>query len=392
MKKYICNPLWLLLLFVAFISSCDKEEIVFDHELPQFELRSDAILLEVIMPQGTGADEIIYIAGDFNGGQDAASGDLKWQMEKAANNDVKWGIYLYPEDFVNGKTLADGFYFVSKTQGIERTLQNEDALHQISAKVGTRTDITVTRWNAYFEEPEDPSEVIHDGYAVFVMDNTGWDVLSLYAWGNDLPELFGGWPGISPTGSVEIKGITYKYFDTGEANKGLVYNLIFNDNGVGSQFDGPQNFTLDRDIYLEITESGWTEIDPDAVVIHDGYTIFIEDQSGWAETTIYAWGNDIPELFGSWPGILPTGSVEIKGVTYNYYDTGEANKGLTYNLIMNNNNGGSQFDLAAVTLDRDYYFRITDIAGEEIDPNNPDGDSEPESEAAFVSNQNNFLK
>lgn len=28
MKKYICNPLWLLLLFVAFISSCDKEEIV----------------------------------------------------------------------------------------------------------------------------------------------------------------------------------------------------------------------------------------------------------------------------------------------------------------------------------------------------------------------------
>lgn len=29
----------------------------------------------------------------------------------------------------------------------------------------------------------------HDGYAVFVMDNTGWDVLSLYAWGNDLPEL-----------------------------------------------------------------------------------------------------------------------------------------------------------------------------------------------------------
>ena len=206
-------------------------------------------------------------------------------MEKAANNDVKWGIYLYPEDFVNGKTLADGFYFVSKTQGIERTLQNEDALHQISAKVGTRTDITVTRWNAYFEEPEDPSEVTHDGYAVFVMDNTGWDVLSLYAWGNDLPELFGGWPGISPTGSVEIKGITYKYFDTGEANKGL-----------------------------------------------------------------------------------------------------------TYNLIMNNNNGGSQFDLAAVTLDRDYYFRITDIAGEEIDPNNPDGDSEPESEAAFVSNQNNFLK
>ena len=61
MKKYICNPLWLLLLFVAFISSCDKEEIVFDHELPQFELKENAILLEVIMPQGTSKDDEIYI-------------------------------------------------------------------------------------------------------------------------------------------------------------------------------------------------------------------------------------------------------------------------------------------------------------------------------------------
>ena len=288
MKKYICNPLWLLLLFVAFISSCDKEEIVFDHELPQFELRSDAILLEVIMPQGTGADEIIYIAGDFNGGQDAASGDLKWQMEKAANNDGFFALRVMELFF--GQKNFDVSIFLPVLDNMiaynnDNIAKNGDALHQISAKVGTRTDITVTRWNAYFEEPEDPSEVIHDGYAVFVMDNTGWDALTLYAWGNDLPELFGGWPGISPTGSVEIKGITYKYFDTGEANKGL-----------------------------------------------------------------------------------------------------------TYNLIMNNNNGGSQFDLAAVTLDRDYYFRITDIAGEEIDPNNPDGDSEPESEAAFVSNQNNFLK
>ena len=93
MKKYICNPLWLLLLFVAFISSCDKEEIVFDHELPQFELRSDAILLEVIMPQGTGADEIIYIAGDFNGGQDAIAPILimGWFSEKQLVRDLTFG-------------------------------------------------------------------------------------------------------------------------------------------------------------------------------------------------------------------------------------------------------------------------------------------------------------
>jgi len=56
------NIFYLLLLMplVVFVNSCDdKEEIVFDSELPQFELKDNAILLEVIMPQGTTADENI---------------------------------------------------------------------------------------------------------------------------------------------------------------------------------------------------------------------------------------------------------------------------------------------------------------------------------------------
>ncbi len=366
MKKNIYNLLLLLLPFWTLMGCNDKDEIVFEHELPKFELREDAILLEVIMPLGTATDETIYIAGDFNGGAEAAAEDLKWRLEKAVDCDVKWGIYLYPGDFVAGKTLADGFYFVSKEQGVERTLKNEDAIHRLSVKIGTRTNVTVNRWSAYFEEKEDTDEVTHDGYAVFVMDKTGWSALTLYAWGSNLPELFGGWPGAMPTGTVEIKGDVYKYYDTGEANKGLVYNLIFNDNGAGKQFDGPQGFKLERDIYLEVTESGWKEVDSNAMITHDGYAIFIEDQSGWEETTMYAWGSDLPELFGGWPGAKPTGTIEIKGVTYKYYDTGKANVGLTYNLIMNNNGSGKQFDLAAVTLNRDYYFRITDTAGTEI--------------------------
>lgn len=373
MKK---NIFYLLLLMplLAFLGSCDdKDEIVFDHELPQFELKDNAILLEVIMPQGTATDDKIYIVGDFNGGEEAI-GQLEWCLEKAANSDVKWGIYLAPSTFKNGKTLADGFYFVSEKQGMERTVKNEDVSHTLNVGVGTRTNVTVSRWAAYFEE--EPDEVTHDGYVIYVEDNSGWDAVALYAWGNDLPELFGAWPGMQPTGTEVKDGVTYKYFDTGESNKGLTYNLIFNNNNGGEQFDAAV-VTLDRDYYLRITNTGYEEIDPSQTITHDGYAIFIEDNSGWDALTLYAWGNDLPELFGAWPGIVATGTVTIKGITYQYFDTGKANEGLTYNLICNNNNGGKQFDLAAVTLDRHYYFSITDSKGTEIDPENPGGE-EPE--------------
>lgn len=383
MKKNIFY--WLLMMpLLACLGSCnDKDEIVFDHELPQFELKDNAILLEVIMPQGTAADEKIYITGAFNGGEEAV-GQPEWCLEKAANSDVKWGIYLTPSTFKNGKTLADGFYFVSEKQGVERTVKNEDMLHTLNVGVGTRTNVTVSRWASYFAE--EPGEEEHDGYVIYVEDNSGWDALALYAWGSDIPELFGGWPGVQPTGTVDKEGVTYKYFDTGEANKGLTYNLIFNNNDGGQQFDAAV-VTLDRDYYLRITDSGYEEIDPSQNITHDGYAIFIEDKSGWDALALYAWGSDIPELFGGWPGMAATGTVTIKGVTYQYFDTGAGNEGLTYNLICNNNDGGKQFDLTQVVLNRHYYFSITDAKGVEVDPQNPGGDvpdPTPEPEVTYT--------
>lgn len=374
MKKSIYNLLLLLISLVGLMSSCNKEELVFDHELPQFELRSDAILLEVIMPRGTSLDDQIYIAGAFNGGDEVALQDLKWQLEKAPNSDVKWGIYLYPEDFVSGKSLADGFHFISKKEGVERTLQNGDASHLLTVEVGSRTNVTVDRWNSYFVVPEEPVEITHDGYVVYVLDHSGWKSLYMYAWGSDLPELFGGWPGVQPTGTIEIDGQTYKYFDTGESNKGLTYNLIVNNN-ADTQIDGPA-IVLNKDYYFEIVDGKWVAINQAPEIRHDGYTIFVEDQTGWDEVAMYAWGNDLPELFGGWPGKKPTGIVEINGVSYKYFDTGESNKGLAYNLILNNNGNGSQLKDFGVKLDRDYYFRATTDGLVEVDPQNPNADSE----------------
>lgn len=113
---------------------------------------------------------------------------------------------------------------------------------------------------------------------------------------------------------------------------------------------------------MRITNTGYEEIDPNQNIKHDGYAIFIEDKSGWDALSLYAWGNELPELFGAWPGILTTGTVIIKGITYKYFDTGKANEGLMYNFICNDG-GSNQFDLATVTLDRDYYFSITDKKG-----------------------------
>ncbi len=127
MKKFITNIILLLTATLA-LGACDRDEIVFDHEQPAFEVKDGNILLEVIVPRETVDNDIIYIAGAFNGGDEAAAGDLRWQLEKSTTVDSKWGIYLDPSTFVNGKTLADGYHFVSTNDGEERSALNEPVL------------------------------------------------------------------------------------------------------------------------------------------------------------------------------------------------------------------------------------------------------------------------
>ena len=89
-------------MLLTLLGACSKDEIIFDSELPQFELRPGYQLLEVIVPQSTTPTDKIYIIGDFNGGEEAI-GDPRWQLEKAPNTDVKFGIYLNPDDLPYGR-------------------------------------------------------------------------------------------------------------------------------------------------------------------------------------------------------------------------------------------------------------------------------------------------
>lgn len=364
MKKFNIFSIFFLLL-LPFLSGCTKDEIIFDSELPRFELRPGYQLLEVIVPQGTLATDKIYIIGEFNGGMDAV-GDPRWQLEKAYDTDVKWGIYLNPADFVDGKTLADGYTFYSVEQGEERSLENTEVIHTEVPAVGARLNVIVYRWADYFNKPANPDEIVHDGYVIYVVDNTEYDELAMYAWGD--AEAFGGWPGITPTGKVEIDGVNYKYFDTGAANEGLNLNLIFNNNGGGKQLPD-YNVTLNQDFYLELTPDAVTEFDPSSSVNHDGYAVFVVNKSGWDELYLYLWGT-INDLNGAWPGMSPTGKQVINGVEYTYFDLGAANcdAGLEEHVILNNGSGKQIDDVVIFNLDRDVYVELTSSKAVEIDP------------------------
>ena len=375
MNKRLYSLLLAVLTLTGLMTGCkSNDDIVFDHERQQFETRADRILLEFIAPFGTTPNEEIYILGAFNG-EDEAIGKEEYKLMAAPTSTAKWGVYLDPSTFVNGKSLADGFYFYSVSQGKELDLNGELAHHTDNPGVGTFTNIWGQHWESYYWEGGESPEPEHDGFCVYVDDQTGWDALTLYMWG-DVNDLNGGWPGMEVTGTWKHDGVTWKYFDFGEENAGLIENLIFNNAGGGSQLKD-FNFTIDRNIYLRITADGVEEISPEPAVKHDGYALFVLNESSQTELALYAWGD--AEAFGGWPGMQPTGTQTINGNEYVYFDMGEANTGLNLNLIPNNNNNGVQWEGGDLnfTIDHDIYIRIFDGGYEIIDKDYQGGGDTP---------------
>ena len=375
MKK-IFNYLFLLAAFAFSLAGCKMEEITFDHEQPAFDTQSGMILIEAILPTATAADDEVYIAGPFAGDSLYVVGKSMYRLAHSSTVTEKWGIYLDPSSFKDGKTLADGFYFVNVQQGLERTVKNEDALHTLNATVGQRYNVYAERWRSYFAAPEVPEEVVLPeltGYGLFV-DNSAapaYAELALYAWGD--AEAFGGWPGMRPTGTWDYKGVTYTYFDMGPDAVGLTLNLIINNNNGGSQlenFDCLKNQVIDHNFFFTITDDNIevADVTVDNGPVYPemaGFGLFVDPTDSpiySAALALYAWGD--AEAFGGWPGMQPTGTWEYKGVTYTYFDMGADATGLSLNLILNNNNGGSQLEnfdcLKGQVIDHHFFFKVTD--------------------------------
>lgn len=370
MNKKLYSLILAVLTLTGFMSSCSsKEDIVFDHERQQFETRADRILLEYIAPFGTTTGDEIYITGAFNDWD--TSGDPQWLLTKGPTSDIKWGIYLDPTTFIPGTSLGDGFRFYSKAQGQEVTLTGEYAIHNDDPSIGTFTNIWGQRWEAYYWEGGEAPEPEHDGFCIYVDDQTGWDALALYAWGDG--EIFGGWPGASVKGTWKHDGVTWKYFDFGEANTGLVEHLIFNNAGQGTQL-ADFDFTINRNVYVKITPEGVEEISTDEPVppTTDGFAVYIDDQTGWDAISLYMWG-DVNNLNGDWPGMQVSGTWDYQGVTWKYFEMGEANTGLAEHLIFNNNGQGTQLNDFDFTIDRNVFLRVTPDGVEELDIPFPSG-------------------
>lgn len=381
MKK-IFNWLMLLPALVLF-GACAQEEIVFDHEKPAFETKDGQILLEVIVPSTTKADDVIYISGPFNGGDEVAEADVTWHLEKSTTIDKKWGIYLDPSTFVDGKTLADGYRFVSVREGEERTARNEAVNRTENPAPGTSTNIYVAHWNMFFYVAP---EIKHDGPVVYVDDQTGWDALAMYAWGD--AEAFGGWPGQQPAGTAKIAGVEYTYFEYAVADvDGLGQNLIFNNNGGGIQTaDQPLTFSADvvdhfyvlygekdcaviadpfnREPIVAPDPEPEPEPDPDAPTDPVPVVFYVQNNTGYDATYMYAWGDALPELFGGWPGIALENNVTCGGVAYSRVETTATAYDLVYHPIFNNNNG-TQYDAPVVTIAQ-YNFIVAGETAAEI--------------------------
>ena len=411
MNKKIYSLMLGLLTLTGLLTGCkSNDDITFDHERQQFETRADRILLEFIAPFGTTANEEVYIIGPFNGNTLTADEEGKYadpvlddafKLTKAPKSDVKWGIYLDPATFQNGKSLADGFRFYSKAQGNEALLGATAvyAVHNDNPGVGTFTNVWGQRWEAYYWSGGEKPEPDHNGVRVYVDNQTGWDALTLYMWG-DVNDLNGGWPGMQPSGQWEKDGVKWTYFDLGEENMGLNENLIFNNNGGGSQLPD-FNLTLDHDVYLRLTAAAVEEIELEPSVKHDGYALFVLNESSQTDLALYAWGDglsDANDLFGGWPGMAPTGTQTINGLEYTYFDLGEGRTGLNVNLIPNNNNGGVQWEGGDLnfTIDHDIYIRIFDGGYEVIskdyqgggDTPTPQPEPEPTAEKVIIAVKN----
>ena len=184
--------------------------------------------------------------------------------------------------------------------------------------------------------------------AIYLLDNSGWDNLYLYAWGAGIPEMFGGWPGVEATEKVSIDGVEYLKvsFPEGAA---MPSNLIFN-NGDGVQFDGP---TLDHvgSIYIKVEGDSFIVSDVPFPV----YNIYIEDKTGWDRLYLYAYSNEEASLFGEWPGVEVSETVTIGDTRFKVVRNLPASD--TEHSFIIHNNSGEQQDIDGIhTLTKHLYF------------------------------------
>lgn len=390
MKKYL--KFLMLLPFATLFAACDlgDSEPVGKYA---FDTDENMILIEAKLPVGSYDSDEIYIAGAFNGAEaESYVADEKYRLVQSEVNINLFGVFLDPAAFVEGTSLADGFWLYSKNLGLSLTTTKALATFTSNADKGQRTNIVVSQWGEPVRDvvetlPEHPGTI-----RVYVDNQAGWEAVALYQWGTE-NNLGGSWPGMQPTGTETISGVEYIYFEYKiEDVDGKSQNLIFNNNDNGVQTaDMPVTFSADvvDHFYRIFNEKDCEVVDnPIKPVIkmpvHDGtIRVYVDDQTGWAGMFCYMYGTE-NNLGGGWPGMEFTGTETIGDVEYMYFEYTLADvDGKEEHLIFNSGDGtqipGEQEPVITFSADVvDYAFLVNaDLVCVAIDPTDRSADETP---------------
>lgn len=85
--------------------------------------------------------------------------------------------------------------------------------------------------------------------------------------------------------------------------------------------------------------------------------LYIQNQTGWEATALYAWADGRPDILGAWPGIQASGTVQYQGAEYLDFQVDESV--FPANFIFNNNGGGSQLADYYIETPQDIYLTAT---------------------------------
>lgn len=148
---------YLLLLALPLVGlSCSKD----NKEKETAE--EEAFTMTVTLPDDTAESDAVYIVGAFNGGEEFALGNPKWELKGSA---TQRSIEIIPGNFIGGKTLADGYQFQSPSRGVE-----VDADGKPVTRTEKATSVTVAAWEKEAGPKFDPS-----GTWTVVGTVNGWD-------------------------------------------------------------------------------------------------------------------------------------------------------------------------------------------------------------------------
>lgn len=195
-----------------------------------------------------------------------------------------------------------------------------------------------------------------DKTTVYFYNTRGWEQVSVYAWGE---ASLGDWPGTV----AEYDGDNWWKL-TINAAPSADFNIIFNDNGVGSQTG---NLVVDNiaNVYFwgdkkysskaaaEKAAYEYEHAEPGEIEEVEGYTtIYYYDENQWNDVYVYAWGGNYNNCIGDWPGTKMT---RLEKGWYAANVLTEALNNTDLHLIFNNGNG-TQLDDNVVSGTFSRYF------------------------------------